>query len=868
MHKRPFRLASRKYLAPLLLALLPTTCSHEQTEILRDEAEVLIDSMGVPHIFAANDADAFIASGYTMAKLRLFQIEMIRRQASGTTAEVLGERAVRGDVFARTMQFGEWGKKARLAVMQDYPADAQLIEAFVRGINLYIERVRQGQAPLPAEMAADALNFQPTPFTDDDPYIIGKLLSFGMSGSLDNELLASALPVLAPNFPADFPLCMPTREAFTMPSATKVTLTGPGQLHSLASPAPAYVSPQPSRDAKEQLRLRTLWQEALSHYKPLSPKLGSNNWAVSGKHTESGRSMVCGDPHQPLGSPIRFFAQHLNTQDKGGNFDVVGFGFAGTPGVQLGHNRTVGWTATTNFADVMDLWDVAWAGTDKVLLGGQARTVVARKERIRVRAASGPAVQEDAQGEVREFVINDVPGFGVLMPDDLFPVPRALLTKNEVLFNWTGFAATHEAAMYLGLDRSRSLDQWDAAAKRLEVGAVNLVAADSKHIRYRVAAQVPDRSMAVAQGVQPWRMMNGNDAKTLWTGRFLTDDRLPSARDPERGYLATANNDPWGFTADGRVDNDPYYYGYFYDPGDRAYRIETELKRLVLRGKVTPADMAALQADARMALADDLLPALAQTVAELGTDPALEKYRGRPELSDLFVRLSGWDRQMRRDSAEAVMFFAFAHFATKRALGDELGPFLPTLFDAEPAFAFKPLRLALKKVPGADKLLQEGRNAILMGGLADAADWLKMRFGTVLPTMQKPYAWKDVHSASFHHLLGSKWDGRNVAVDGSVGTVNVSSATMLNGKGEPKETWAAEDGSLYRMITTFDDSGQPQAVVNFPRGNDENPQSPFYNNQTAAWADVKHAPLLYRRADVEKNVAQKFTLRRDGSLAE
>jgi len=278
--------------------------------------------------------------------------------------------------------------------------------------------------------------------------------------------------------------------------------------------------------------------------------------------------------------------------------------------------------------------------------------------------------------------------------------------------------------------------------------------------------------------------------------------------------------------------------------------------------------MAALQADTRMALADDLLPALAQTVAELGTDPALEKYRGRPELIELFGKLSGWDRQMRRDSAEAVMFFAFAHFATKRALGDELGLFLPTLFDAEPAFAFKPLRLALKKVPGADKLLQEGRNAILMGGLADAADWLKMRFGTVLPTMQKPYAWKDVHSASFHHLLGSKWDGRNVAVDGSVGTVNVSSATMLNGKGDPKETWAAEDGSLYRMITTFDESGQPQAVVNFPRGNDENPQSPFYNNQTAAWADVKHAPLLYRRADVEKNVAQKFTLRRDGSLAE
>ena len=68
--------------------------------------------------------------------------------------------------------------------------------------------------------------------------------------------------------------------------------------------------------------------------------------------------MVCGDPHQPLGSkPL--FAQHLNTADKGGALDVVGFGFTGTPGIQLGHNSRVAWTATTNFADVMDMWAVS-----------------------------------------------------------------------------------------------------------------------------------------------------------------------------------------------------------------------------------------------------------------------------------------------------------------------------------------------------------------------------------------------------------------------------------------------------------------------------------------------------------------------------
>ena len=71
--------------------------------------------------------------------------------------------------------------------------------------------------PLPPEMGKDGLDFQPTLWTDDDPYIIGKMLSFGMSSSLDSELLASVIKTLAPKFPADFPFCMPTRNAFTMP---------------------------------------------------------------------------------------------------------------------------------------------------------------------------------------------------------------------------------------------------------------------------------------------------------------------------------------------------------------------------------------------------------------------------------------------------------------------------------------------------------------------------------------------------------------------------------------------------------------------------------------------------------------------------
>lgn len=819
------------------------------------EVDVLVDAMGVPHVYAESDADAFFAAGYTMARLRLFQIELVRRQARGTASEILGEKALRADLLARTLDFVRWGKKSREAVQLDDPRAAQLIESWVRGINRHISRVRSGEAPRPAEMAAGAADFLPTPWTDEDPYIIGKMLSYGMSSSLDYELLASALGKAAPAFPPDFPLCRPTRDAFTVPGTSPSVLAG--------TPPPAEARPRPRLlDPATEAALR----RALARYERLIPETGSNNWAVAARHTDSGRPLVAGDPHQPLGSPLRFYVQHLNSADAFGGLDVVGFSFAGTPGVQLGHNRKLAWTATTNFADVMDLWEVKRSG-DAILVGGREQKGAQRTERIRVRAMSGPAALEEGQGDTREFTLLDVPGLGVLLPDDLLPVPKALLVADpraEILLNWTGFAATHEASMYLGLDRAGSLDEWERAARQLEVGAVNLVAADAKDIRYRVWASVPDRGDAHRQGIQPWRLMRGDDPKTLWRGKFLDESRLPASRNPERGYLATANNDPWGFTADGRVDNDPFYYGYFFDPGDRASRIESELKRLVGRGKVSQADLATLQLDARSTLADDLLPALGQAMSELGTDEALKPFRGRPELFELANRLSAWDRQMRRGSSEAVIFYAFAHFALKRGLADDLGPFFGTLLSAEPAFGFKPLRLALRKVPGTEGLLQEGRNVVLVGGLADAADFLKQRFGTVLPTMAMPYAWKDVHAAGFSHVLGGDFDAGEFPVDGSVGTVNVSAGSLIDASGKVQGRSVSRAGSIYRMIASFDEDGTPRAVVNFPRGNDEDKKSPFYANTHQAWLDGRHEPLLYRRSDIESHVMQRFSLSREG----
>src|SRR5579872_3438646 len=65
---------------------------------LRDKVEVFRDTAGVNHIFAKNEHDLFFSQGYCAAKDRLFQFEMWRRQASGTTAEVFGDSELKRDI--------------------------------------------------------------------------------------------------------------------------------------------------------------------------------------------------------------------------------------------------------------------------------------------------------------------------------------------------------------------------------------------------------------------------------------------------------------------------------------------------------------------------------------------------------------------------------------------------------------------------------------------------------------------------------------------------------------------------------------------------------------------------------------------------
>ena len=210
--------------------------------------------------------------------------------------------------------------------------------------------------------------FMPETWERDDEYAIAKLLYLGNSNSLERDLLATILYRNLPDTWNAFDLAQPMFPVAIMPDDEIPAALAPDSRPSYLDRAPKPVpmdpwSPDAIVDAIGELR------HAFGHVGPI----GSNNWAIDGRHTETGRPLIANDPHQPLESPSMMYGLHLNSVERGdGTLDVAGFSFAGTMGVQLGHNHRLHWAATTNFADVMDLWEVrvedqgVWAGDEYV----------------------------------------------------------------------------------------------------------------------------------------------------------------------------------------------------------------------------------------------------------------------------------------------------------------------------------------------------------------------------------------------------------------------------------------------------------------------------------------------------------------------
>lgn len=835
--------------AALAAALtLASACGGEdvsEPSLPSEDVEIVTDDYGIPHIFAKNDEDLFFAYGYQLASDRMLQLELFRRFSQGRLAEVLGkdgpgsagDDALTDDRFARIFNWKHWGRLDAELMKEIEPEHYALTGAWVSGINQRVREIHEGKVPRPAGFGANELDFLPESWETDDVYVIQKMVGFGLDQTIQFEVFVTFTERFAPGLLDAIQLFKPAREVFTVGTANKT-----GQSPDAPPRAPSRGNrPTP---AWPELEKNPEWARWLK-----TRPLGSNNWAVDGRHTKNGRPLLAGDPHLGYNFSGIAYGVHLSSKEGSGTYDAAGFSFVGAPGIFAGHNEKVAWTETSSFADVMDMWSVE-KKDGQYRIGDDYVSPELREETIAVR-----------DGNPDVITVADVPGYGVIMPSSLVgsPIPIAGPGR-DVLIGWTGFRA-RPARFFRELNRAQSVDELDAAIQRMPEMSYNFVGADATGIAYRVGIEVPKRT-ALAEGREPYQAMNGDDASAFWPGGMLASDQMPQSRGASDGLIVTANNDPFGFTANGRVDDDPYYYGALFVPGWRAARIRDELDRLVVEKPkaLDVDDMMTLQMDARDNLADDLLPTIFAVVESAATseDVELAELAKKQEVLSLVDALKSWDRRLVRDSGGAVVFHALSHLIAKRVLEDDLNPILfQIVMNAAPMYLLKVAMLAVRgDYENGDVALQEGRDRIVLDALVETADWLQKRFGSI---DSSTFKYADVRFSSMEGAYGRGLPLGKFPTDGGESTVNVAQSKFLE-DGQIKDEWISQWGPIERSVFDFDDDGTPRARFNFALGNSAEPSSPFHESALEDWIEGNYKEMPYRRADVEARAFSRTVL--------
>ncbi len=574
-------------LVAVLWATLPPRSPEAALPGLSAPVQVAFDPDGVPFIRAASPPDAAEALGYLHARDRMFQMDLMRRTGSGRVSEIAGPSALPIDEMMRVLGLR---RRAEAELAELKPETRALLDAYARGVNAWIAQRGRFAAPEFVPFGT------PEPWTPVDSLLWGKLMALWLTGNWRTEL--ARLSLAGHLDPARIDELWPPDQEAGRPDAALVPRPGiprPGDLR-YAEAARAVLAAIPRFPA------------------PMTePGEASDEWAVDGRHTASGKPLLAGDPHLAFGFPSLWYLARIDTP----GLSLAGATAPGLPFVVLGHNGHVAWTFTTTEADTSDVFE------ETVLPDGNYQTpdgpkpFVTRQERIRVRGRKPVTitVRETRHGPVISD-LNHHPGGPVLA------VAMASLAPGDTAAD--GILALNQAGDVAAAGRAAAL---------ISAPVQNLLVADAADIGLFVTGRVPIRR--AGDGAAP---VDGASGKFDWTG-FASGDALPHYVDPPSGRLVNANERiaPRDF---------PVFMGRDWFGDWRAVRI----RQLLDQGgnKLTPADFARMQVDATSTFARALLPVLREVALPPETPAAAAA-----------ALLAHWDGRMAMDLPQPLIFNAW-----------------------------------------------------------------------------------------------------------------------------------------------------------------------------------------------------------------
>lgn len=787
----------------IVLATLPfAACAAVPTETLLapglgQPVEIIKDHWGISHLYAKSEADLFFAQGYNVARDRLFQLEMWRRQATGTVAEILGKKEVKRDTGNRLFLF-------RGDLIQElnwyHPRGAAIVGAFVKGINAFIAETERNPTLLPLEFKM--LGIQPGKWT---PAVVISRFN-GLLGAADVELVLAlvirAIGVEKVNDIAYFQPSGPNLEIDPAIDTSLLSIEILGLYHAFRTPLKFTADEL----APEYRNSKTVGQLDLSFEAPAVPRfldrrenIGSNNWVVGGKLSASGYPLMMNDPHRGLAAPSLRYWVHLVAP----GWDVIGGGEPALPGVSIGHNDFGAWGLTifgTNSEDIY-VYDTNPANPSQYKYAGAWESMNVIRESIAVK------------GEAPVSVELKYTRHGPVVFED-----RAHHKAYAVRAAWLETGGAPYLAS-LRIDQSHSWREFLDASSYSRMPAENMVWADrDDNIGYQAVGIAPKRPNW--SGLVPVP----GDGRYEWNG-FLPIQALPHVLNPEKGFYNTSNDYqiPRGWP---HQDALSYLWA---DP----YRAQSVAEFLSSGRRFSIADMVQLQNNDLSIPARSLVPLLRDL--EMPNSVAQQAAS----------RLLRWNNVLDKDSVEAGIYIMWQRRldANVRAVAE------PKVTRAFGGIAPMSRIVSWMQAPdgrfGADPIA--GRNALLSRSLEEAVAELSKRFG---PDMEK---WK---LGAYHYArilspmtdavrpeLQEKFDVGHFPRGGDGYTITATG-----------DADNQTDGGSFKIVVDTENWDNSVGLNSPGQSGDVN--DPHYRDLYELWARGKYFPIFYSRSKVE-SVAER-----------
>lgn len=544
---------------------------------LKGKVEVLMDDRLVPHIYADHEQDLYFVQGFLHAKFRLWQMEFQTHAAGGRLSEIMGEKASGTDFLGIDKMFRRLGMVyAAEQQVKQIEADEQTktaCDAYTAGVNAYIGQLTPDEYPLEYKL----LNYAPEKWTTLKSALLVKYMSWDLSGFEEDFEMNNARNIFTKDqFEKLFPYGQDTLD----PIIPKGTVF---EQAALVVRKPAI--------ADSIFRFNETANSKDTTIKP-DPSNGSNNWAVHGSKTASGRPILCNDPHLNLNLPSLWYELQLSCPA----FSAYGVSFPGAPSVIIGFNNDVAFGFTNAMRDVRDYYEIKFKdSTQKEYWYDSAwQPTTFREEVIKIKG------QPD---HVEKFVMTV---WGPVMYDDHYG-DRQPKGKSYAV-RWKAHDPSNELKLFMGFDRAKNFTDYTEAALHLQSPGQNIVfASKSGDIGIRQQGTFPAKWRR--QGDFP---MPGDDSTFKWQGMISPEENI-TMLNPPRGFVSSANQLPYDTSY-------PYYLGGQYPP----YRGLIINRKLNAMNGITVDDMEKLQTDNYNVFAEMAKPVLLKYVnaAALSNDEA------------------------------------------------------------------------------------------------------------------------------------------------------------------------------------------------------------------------------------------------------